>query len=126
MQVGEQVSEVLKSHPQFYKNILEASRNRRRYSIEHIGDKYVENFYSAKFDELNNFSGLTIVSNDITEKIKAETELDEERRKLQFAFSMSFELFWEFDFTTNTFNIYKINEDKIYNFPPPVISGRNF
>lgn len=126
MQVGEQVSEMLRSYPQFYRNILEASRNRKRYSIEQIGDKYIENFYSAKFDELNNFSGLTIVSNDITEKIKAETELDEERRKLQFAFSMSFELFWEFDFRTNTFIIHKVNGDKIYNFPPPKISGREF
>lgn len=124
MQVGEQIGEILKSHPQFYKNILEASRNRTKYSIEQIGDYYIENFYSARYDETNNFSGLTIVSNDITEKIKAEIELNDERRKLQFAFSMSFELFWEFDFRTNMFTIHKVNEDKVNIFPPPVLSGR--
>ncbi len=126
MQVGEQVGEILKSYPQFYKNILEASRNRTKYSIEQIGDKFIENFYSARYDELDKFSGLTIVSNDITEKVKAEIELNEKSRKLQFAFSMSFELFWEFDLRTNMFTIHKVNEDKVNSFPPPVLSGKEF
>lgn len=123
IQVGEQVADALEDYPEFYKNILDAAQNRKTYSIETIGNRFIENFYSVSYDSTNKFSGLTIVSNDITEKIQTEIKLEEERRKIRYAFSMSYEWFWEFDYTKNTFYVYKIDERSISDFPPSIMTG---
>lgn len=126
IQVGEQVGTILENYPNFYKNILEASQNKTNYSIENIDGKFVENFYSAEYDATNKFSGLTIVTNDVTEKIYTEIKLEEERLKLRYAFSLSYDLFWEFDFTRDLLTIHKLDDSSYTNFIPSPIKSDEF
>ena len=126
IQVGEQIGTFLENYPNFFKNILEAAQNKTSYSIENIDGKFVENFYSVEFDATKKFSSLTIVSNDVTDKIQTEIKLEEERLKLRYAFSLSYDLFWEFDLNSNLIKIHKLDEGKEETFPPNLLTSDEF